>query len=74
MADGIVCRHCGWQETSHSFVERDENYEEVLPGYAKSLINCPGYIPENQQLAHQLSKRATRERHGRCMDDDFIGD
>lgn len=65
MADGILCKHCGRQETEHSFeeeeIEANEVYKKKLRGYKKSLWDCPGYKPENPKLARELAKAAKKE-------------
>jgi hypothetical protein len=66
MADGILCKHCGWQETDHDIAadaadnerEPEEAWKKKLRGFKKSLLDCPGYAPKNQRLAKKLAKEA----------------
>jgi len=76
MADGILCKHCGWQETEHDFT--DEEVEEdlgdransLLSGKKKTLVECRqgrGYVPENQRLARQLNRQHEKREYRRSM-------
>ena len=52
MADGIVCLHCGRYETDHEL--GIEEADETVPGYKVPLSACPGYHPEDEELAKRL--------------------
>jgi hypothetical protein len=66
MADGILCKHCGWQETEHDnpkFVG-EEAAEELKPGKQITLSQClekDGFTPENPRLAKKLALKAAKE-------------
>lgn len=57
MADGIVCKNCGRQETEHDLVnpelseknslEKVEDSRNTKAGYKKSLETCSRYEPED---------------------------
>jgi len=74
MADGILCKHCGYQETDHTF--DPEGFPKVrIKGYKKSLRNCRGYEPEDEELADELAKEAMqRELRGRGIKDWMMRD
>jgi hypothetical protein len=69
MADGIRCKHCGWQETEHGFVGVSD--EEANKVYRKmSLRQCmkkKRFTPENPRLAKKL---ASKERGGTLVTND----
>ena len=80
MADGIVCKHCGWQETNHTYGAEgiDESPDVPFKGYKSSLKDCPGYEPEDPELADRLARIAEEEKtrqsrnpnpFGGCNDD-----
>ena len=76
MADGILCLHCGWQETDHE--HRSDN--DLLPGRKKTLNQCKeesGFTPEDPELAEKLAQEAAtdaieqRRRRGFASADDY---
>lgn len=71
MADGILCKNCGWQETEHMDTSRvtDKMAQKRIRGYKMTLASCmrtkEGYTPEDQELAEELSVAARkREMRG----------
>ncbi|KKS82509.1 MAG: hypothetical protein UV57_C0033G0003 [Parcubacteria group bacterium GW2011_GWD2_43_10] len=62
MADGILCKNCGHQETSH-YDYSSVDYESKKPGYKISLINCPRYNPENTRLTNNPKKKAKKTQN-----------
>jgi hypothetical protein len=68
MADGIACKHCGFEETAHNFKDDfSEDANEKKPGYKKTLNNCSGYVSEDPYLARRLKKAAEDEALARAM-------
>ena len=65
MADGILCKHCGWQETSHGHAPAPEKEaNELRPRRELTLVQCltkKGFTPENPKLARKLAKIAEDE-------------
>ncbi len=57
MADGILCKHCGYQESDH--MVGDESWPKNK-GYLKSLLTCSGFKPEDPNLARELRERNNR--------------
>ncbi|MES3031215.1 MAG: hypothetical protein V4697_02275 [Patescibacteria group bacterium] len=55
MADGLRCKHCGWQESSHEY-ETDPTADVRKKYYRYSLIECRDKI-----LNFTLSSRSERE-------------
>lgn len=59
MAYGILCKHCGWEETNHQKGINEESYNAAirrLPGRRYSLIGeppCPGF---------EYSKKGRKEK------------
>jgi hypothetical protein len=43
MAYGLVCRHCGCQETEHRDRWLAENPLRKVRGYGRTLAKCPGF-------------------------------
>lgn len=59
MADGILCLHCGWQETEHELMPKEGR--KKVRGRQFSLARCPGYKPEDPELAEELEELAYRQ-------------
>ncbi len=60
MAFGILCEHCGWQQTDHiAGVGPDDG--DVAEGRRCSLADCPGYHPENEAEHNRLTDQAAEE-------------
>jgi len=76
MADGILCKHCGYQETEHEDYCGDgkpppEDSNPVIPfeeasrlrkGYLKSLAKCKRYSPEDPARARRLAAMYEQEK------------
>jgi hypothetical protein len=63
MADGIQCKHCGYYETEHGHVSLkymgiDEN--KIVKGRPMSIKDCPGFSPEDPELAKKLEEKNGR--------------
>lgn len=71
MADGIACRHCGWQQGDHveldtyskapesraEFLDDLDGSNERFSEYRCSLAECDGYVPaEDPVLAAKLEE------------------
>ena len=73
MADGMLCVHCGWQETEHDegLMPGDKKLAKIhLSGRKKTLEQCPGFTPEDTEEAERLAKEAVKdaaEQKGRRM-------
>lgn len=66
MADGIICEHCGFQETDHTMdPERIKGSGKKQRGKKKTLRTCPGYEPEDKQLAAELQREFDEEERAR---------
>ena len=70
MADGIKCKHCGWQESSHELLGRvgeicEEDANQHIPGYRLALVRCTGFEPPKRMVAK--SKRHERFEEA-CLD------
>lgn len=62
MADGILCKHCGWQETNHTEGDLGAGNPDIPnPGYKKTLNKCRGFVPEDSKLARQIKQNRKRE-------------
>ena len=46
MADGELCKHCGWQETDHKYKGEQESPHRRKEGYRISLLRCRGFVSE----------------------------
>jgi hypothetical protein len=46
MANGELCKHCGWEESDHLEINlyRCDDNQRRLPGYRKSLRGCSGFV------------------------------
>jgi len=75
MADGMLCVHCGWQETEHNnpnFVG-EEDATKCRLGKQISLRQCLdnetgfGFTPDDPVLAEKLAKKADEENHAQEM-------
>ena len=55
MADGILCLNCGWSESAHLLKDTVDNWDKPRDGGWKvSLMDCPGYFPEDPELAQKF--------------------
>jgi len=68
MADGILCIHCGFQETEHILPEKEVSsvWNDLLPKKPVTLKYCRenfGYCPDNPELAAELQKNFEKETH-----------
>jgi hypothetical protein len=44
MANGLLCKHCGWQETNHIYgYDGIFDPASITGGYTHSLKTCPGF-------------------------------
>lgn len=66
MADGILCKYCGWQETDHE-VRMPPGGNRRIKGRKHKLANCPGYYPVDEALAIELEEEAIKERENQTM-------
>ena len=69
MADGILCKHCGWQESDHDPKFGVTNPSKRLKGYRVTIAECPGFKGETEPEAlsdfeMQVMERRARGRHG----------
>lgn len=55
MPGGLLCKHCGWQETDHQC----QTIATKRRGYRFSLDNCPGYECNKKDLP--TSRRILKE-------------
>ena len=70
MADGMLCKWCGWQETSHEIGASEEEANSLKDTKKKTLAQCMvsrGFTPENPRLAKKLAKAAQEEADERAM-------
>lgn len=58
MADSILCLHCGWYEADHTQSSDDEPKD----GYNSSLNQCPGFEPDDPELARILEQKAEEDK------------
>ncbi len=69
MADGMLCKHCGYSETAH--MEGEENSVDdphiPLAGKNLSLANCLGFVPEDQALADRVRAAREKDEYERSM-------
>ena len=68
MADGIMCKHCGWSETAHIF----EDDDELKEGYELTLSQCKNetnrdFSPEDPELATRLAQKVSEEKLMQAM-------
>jgi hypothetical protein len=59
MANGELCKHCGWQESDHLEINLhrcDANHSR-LPGFRRSLIGCGGFVSSVKK------KKMTKKDH-----------
>jgi hypothetical protein len=63
MADGLICKNCGWQETNHLYGPVGDDREPYVkqPGYKVSLTLCPGFYPNKKLLRALETQRAKEE-------------
>ena len=70
MADGMLCINCGHQETPHNIIDEKEDWGEwidqeeansIKSGRSFSLINCPGFEPEDLEEAERLREKWEKE-------------
>lgn len=64
MANGILCRYCGWNEADHA--ERGhaidpEDLDRVKEGYQRSLSDCSAFEPDELNLDD--TKKCSKKRH-----------
>lgn len=80
MADGMICIHCGHQETPHKYpevIEDEEDFATLKPGKNVSLKDCPGFEPEDRREAERLRLKREKEdadaasRRGMLGPDDY---
>ena len=59
MAHGVLCKHCGWQETEHDdqSLLTEEERNQVIPGYKKTLKNCKYYARERKYTEQENERR-----------------
>ena len=64
--DGMICKHCGFQESDHGFgkayIKANPIFKKKLPGREKPLSKCPGFEPEDEELAKELASEAEKEK------------
>ena len=58
MAFGILCKHCGWQETDHTEGPDDK---DIAEGRTHPLADCPGYHPEDEAEHKRLREEKENE-------------
>lgn len=70
MADGLRCKHCGWQETDHVTPEigTQDEYSRIRPGYRMTLDDCPEF--ELSLVNQRVSQRITAKR---VADEEWAG-
>ncbi len=51
MADGILCKHCGYQETEHEHFDYVDEPWKKVKGYRKTFAQCRGYVGEREPSA-----------------------
>jgi hypothetical protein len=53
MAHGLLCKHCGQQETDHELGPQIEEHLRNKPSYRMSLFDCPGFeLSKKNQRTH----------------------
>jgi hypothetical protein len=73
MANGILCIHCGWQETEHKYPEyvddvsplasQTRKYKSSNKRYRYTFRSCPGY---NDGIRHSNACPRSLECTGNC--------
>lgn len=56
MAYGLLCKHCGQQETDHFEGPQIPEDFKVIPGYKVSLADCGGFelSRKNQRIQDEI--------------------
>ncbi|MES2059937.1 MAG: hypothetical protein V4438_02825 [Patescibacteria group bacterium] len=67
MADGIPCKHCGWQEIDHKYTEDLDPREmrKRISGYKKTLMKCQRFVPEYEEKVSEEALRFQQEAYER---------
>ena len=63
MADGILCKHCGWQETDHEYADELTDAKKKIRGYKKTLLKCRGFVGEEPPIENTPEEVASFIEH-----------
>lgn len=64
MADGILCKHCGFYETDHLFPEDAPHGNRRRKGYRRHLIRCSQFEGETEPEPVSDAELEAIERQG----------
>ncbi len=65
MADGLLCKNCGYQETEHSDSSFVESPEKKLRGRKYSLNSCPGFTLSSRDKKTERKLRRMEEKEAK---------
>ena len=65
MADGILCKHCGWEETDHDLKFGVTNPNKRVKGYRMTIAQCPGFVSETESESLSETNIQSLERRAR---------
>lgn len=67
MADGILCKYCGYQETEHNHPDLVQDPDTRLRGFKEAFIQCPGFVGRRKPMVKTLTRHEMAYLERRAM-------